>query len=91
MDAFLRKIDLEGRTLWVTQFGSQNSDDASALIVDHDENVLVAGKSRGKIAKTENQGGWDAFLYKFDSEGNEIFRVQFGGDKDEFAKDLVVD
>ena len=91
MDAFLRKIDLEGRTLWVTQFGSQNSDDASALIVDHDENVLVSGKSRGEIAKNENQGGWDAFLYKFDSDGNEIFRVQFGEDEDEFPKDVAVD
>ena len=91
MDAFLRKIDLEGKTLWIRQFGSQNSDDASALTVDHDGDIVVVGKSRGEITDTENQGGWDGFLYKFDSDGNEIFRLQFGMDEDQLSKDVAVD
>jgi hypothetical protein len=91
MDAFLRKIDSEGKTLWITQFGSHNSDDASSLMVDHDGNIVVVGKSRGDVANSGNQGGWDAFLYKFDQDGNEIFRIQFGLDEDQYAKDVAVD
>ena len=38
-----------------------------------------------EIAKSENQGGWHAFLYKFYSDGNEIFSFQFGEDETRFA------
>jgi hypothetical protein len=77
-DAYLRKYDPEGNELWTRQFGSSDSDRATAVAVDG-SGVYVLGVTGGVMAT--RAGLQDGFLRKYDSGGAEGWTIQFGTDK----------
>jgi hypothetical protein len=62
---------------WSTQFGTTSYDDASGVSFDHLGHVYVTGTTDGVLGQT-NFGGDDAYLAKYDLDGNQIWRQQFG-------------
>jgi hypothetical protein len=89
-DAFVRKYDPNGNELWTRQFGSSAWDWAHAVAVDASANVLVAGQTFGSIASA-NAGSADAFVRKYDADGNELWSRQFGNTASEWARGVAVD
>ena len=77
-DAFLRKYDNGGNELWTRQFGSTRIDIAYDVALDEDGTVYVAGSTSGSLSSGSSSGGVDAFLRKYDSDGEEIWTRQFG-------------
>lgn len=77
VDAFVTKLDLDGRVVWTRQFGTAEDDEAKGLGADA-SGVYVAGYTRGALAGT-NSGGSDVFVRKYDPDGNELWTKQFGG------------
>lgn len=77
-DAFLSKFDSEGALLWQRQMGTPTSDIATALTTDPMGNVYIAGHTKGEWVPGELQGGRDAFLEKYDANGNHIWEIQVG-------------
>ncbi|WP_147371334.1 SBBP repeat-containing protein [Meiothermus hypogaeus] len=90
-DAFLRKYDPNGNPIWTRQFGTGGFDEANALAVDGQGNVLVAGQVEGALPGQIHLGNSDAFLRKYDPNGNPIWTRQFGTSGDEAASALAVD
>ena len=88
-DAFLVKFDGQGNRLWGTYYGGNGSDEARALTTDAQGNVYMAGvitsSSSSGIATSgahqANHGGGsrDAFLVKFDGQGNRLWGSYYGG------------
>ena len=76
-DVFIRKYDLNGTVLWTRQFGSSNSDAALAAAADS-SGVYVAGTTFGTLPDQTNVGQEDAFLRKYDPDGNILWTRQFG-------------
>ena len=76
-DAFVLRIDAEGETVWVQQFGSQGLDWTQGVGTTDDGGVLVAGSTEGDIS-APNAGGRDALVAAFDADGNRRFITQFG-------------
>jgi len=76
-DAFLSKLDPSGATLWTKQFGSTRNDDAFGVSVDDLGGVFVVGSTEGAPAGV-SKGGVDAYLFKFDAEGNTVWSRQIG-------------
>lgn len=74
-DAFLRKYSPDGAVLWTRQFGSVDVDRATAVFVDVN-GVYVAGTTNGEFAGPRGQQ--DGFIAKFDANGGELWRRQFG-------------
>ena len=95
-DAYLRKYDGHGKELWTRQFGTQSQDGATGVSVDGAGNLYVVGFTRGAIA---GQTGlvsvdYDAYLRKYDSDGNELWTRQFGTPRvlvEDFTSDVAVD
>ena len=56
-DAFLRKYGTGGDEVWTRQFGSPESDSASGVAVDGEENVYVAGWTGGALPDQVSAGG----------------------------------
>jgi hypothetical protein len=58
-DAFVSKFNQSGEYLWVRTWGSIESDDSLALIVDSDDNILVTGNTVGEgiFIKTISESG----------------------------------
>ena len=81
-DAFLRRYDAAGNEVWTRQFGTNGVDQALAVSVVASD-VYVAGSTTGRFPKQELKGGVDAFVARFDDEGNRVWLEQFGTPKDD--------
>jgi beta-propeller repeat-containing protein len=91
VDAFVRKYDPAGNELWTRQFGSWERDFARAVATDGAGNAYVVGETHGTLPGQTSAGGYDAFMRKYDSAGNEVWTHQFGGGGGESAWDVVAD
>jgi len=89
-DAYVRKYDGTGSELWTRQFGSPDQDEASGVAADS-SGVYVVGYTRGALPGHTNAGSQDAFLRKYDGNGNELWTRQFGSSGMEFALAVAVD
>ena len=77
-DAFVRKYDTEGNEVWTRQFGSSGADRPSGVAADA-VGVYVAGRTWATLPGQTSAGGEsDAFLRKYDTQGNEVWTRQFG-------------
>jgi uncharacterized protein (TIGR03437 family) len=83
-DAFVRKYDVNGSEQWTRQFGASNVDEALAIASDGTSIYVVGNIELGALTGQTALGGGDAFLRKYDANGNEQWTRQFGtGDGDE--------
>ena len=68
-----------------SQFGTINTDLCNAVAVDSTDNIIIAGYTTNALddGKT-NTGGFDAFIRKYDSDGNILFTKQLGTPSNEY-------
>jgi hypothetical protein len=86
-DAFISKFDSAGRFLWAKTWGGGGKDAGYAIGMDAHGNVCVAGSFSSAVdfdpgPKADNHvsaGGTDAFLSRFDPQGNFISARTWGG------------
>ncbi len=75
-DIFLARYDGAGALLWVRQFGSSAYDEPGGLAGDGAGGVYVTGGTVGSIAPPAF--GTDAWLTRYDAQGNRAWIRQFG-------------
>jgi N-formylglutamate amidohydrolase len=76
-DAFLTKYDANGTKAWTRIFGSSSSDAAHALTTGLDGAIYVAGFTTASFDGQTSNGGGDAFLTKYDANGNKAWTVSW--------------
>lgn len=89
-DAFLAAFDTEGNAIWTRQFGSSSDDVASGVSVD-ERGIFVSGWTGGSLPGNASLGSMDAFLARFDFDGNPVWLVQFGTAGFDQAQDVSTD
>jgi len=89
-DAFVRKYDTDGNEVWTRQFGSSKFDIARGISVDS-TGVYVAGQTIGALHGQTSTGQGDAFVRKYDADGNEVWTRQFGTPGQDTANAISVD
>jgi len=77
-DVFLIKLNLEGKQIWSTQFGSEHWDTAQQIKVDSSGNIFIIGETRGSINGQPNAGLDDVFITKYSSTGTMLWVTQIG-------------
>ncbi|MCH8282423.1 MAG: SBBP repeat-containing protein, partial [Chloroflexi bacterium] len=79
-DAYLRKYDGHGKEIWTQQFGTESEDHATGVTADGAGNLYVVGLTRGVFPGYTGLVGidYDAYLRKYDGDGNELWTRQFG-------------
>ena len=90
-DAYLRKHDGDGNEFWTRQFGSQSGPSANGVVVDGEGNVYVVGSASGALPGQTHLGKSDAYVRKYDGDGNELWTRQFGSRGGDLAHGVVVD
>ena len=103
-DTFLCKYDSEGNFIWARTWGGILMDDGSDVIVDSLGNIYVTGlfalcvdldPGLGEdihcTSSADSMYPYDAFLSKFDSDGNYIWGQSWGGTKNEFTECVAFD
>ena len=97
-DAFILKLAPNGSRIWSTYVGGNDAEYSEDNTVDPFGNIYLSGytSSTDSIALSgfqniNNGGGYDAFLMKFDLNGNQIWGTFFGGSGYELPGGLVID
>ena len=85
-DAYLIKIDDEGKRLWEKTYGSENFDMGHDVFKTNDGNIAIIG-----YTKTNSRGQNDAWVMKLDLHGNILWERVYGGEKEDRAVNGVQD
>jgi hypothetical protein len=89
-DAFVVKVDEQGKQLWSVRLGTPVWDGFVALAADFNDSVFALGQTKGALA-AESLGDNDLYLVKMDTNGQIIWQKQWGTEGREFAKGIAVD
>ena len=89
-DSWLVKYNKDGQSLWTRKLGSGGSDWSNDVTVDVNNNVYIAGLSGGFLAEGFT-GNFDAFMAKYNADGDEVWKRQLGSSENDFARGIVVD
>lgn len=82
-DAYVTKHDFSGNFIWAQQIGGAFDDVSNAIVCDNAGNIFVTGYYTsstlviGSYTLT-NMGGTDAFVVKYDPNGNVLWAKSFG-------------
>ena len=80
-DILITKLDTDGKIIWTKSFGKDSSDEVGYSIeIDSNGSLYVGGRTNGNLNDAQNNGDYDVFLMKLDSEGNEIWTKLYGSD-----------
>ncbi|MBN1271483.1 MAG: hypothetical protein JXB26_04360 [Candidatus Aminicenantes bacterium] len=79
-DAYLIKIDDEGKKLWEKTYGSEKFDMGHDIFETHDGNLAIIGYS-----KTNSKGENDAWVMKVDVHGHVLWETVYGGEEEDRA------
>ncbi|MDX1962194.1 MAG: SBBP repeat-containing protein [Pirellulales bacterium] len=89
-DAFITKFSSDGNLIWKRQIGTADYDDSYSVKADGMGSVFVSGRTRGSL-DGGNSGDFDAFLSKFDQDGNLLWSRQLGSSQYDSSNGVTVD
>ena len=83
-DAFLARHDAAGNFLWARQLGTTKTEYGYAAAPDGAGGVYIAGSTSG-VLNAPSGGSFDAFVARYDAQGNLLWARQFGSTSWDFA------
>ncbi len=89
-DAFLAKYNSDGNLQWTRQMGTSSTDYSFSVAVDNAGNAFISGSTEGDLDGV-NAGYWDAFVTKYDTDGNVVWTRQLGSPSLDFSSSVAVD
>jgi len=75
---------------WIRQVGTSSEDYVNGMSA-FGSSVFIAGSTLGTLRAQTASGGFDAFLGRYDSAGNEVWTRQFGTSGDDVAGTVFAD
>ena len=89
-DAWVAKYDAQGSLLWTQQLGTSNDDFTTGVVTDSNGNVYLSGYTDGSFEGV-NAGENDAWVAKYDAQGNLLWTEQLGTSGYDFAEGVATD
>ncbi|RIK79864.1 MAG: hypothetical protein DCC68_12120 [Planctomycetota bacterium] len=90
-DGYIAKYDTDGNLLWTRILGTTGDNDSFlSVAVDAAGNVYGGGVTNGDLA-AQNAGALDAFVARYDREGNRVWTRQLGTSADEIGHNVRLD
>jgi hypothetical protein len=89
-DYWAVRLTAGGDLVWTKSFGGSEIDNSYASIKTNDGNYIMVGDSRSADQDvTSPRGNADAWMVKFDDNGNKIWQKSFGGSQFDTAHSIV--
>ena len=83
-DSIIGYLDNDGNLLWKKIIGGNAKDYISGYFETENENIIFYGfLASTNIEGIENKGGQDAYIVKYDKQGNLLWQHTYGSDKSE--------
>jgi len=98
-DMFLAKYNASGQYIWAIGLGGIGLDNAEAVVVDGENNVLITGYFSDSVdfdpststTVLVSAGIYDMFIAKYNASGGFIWAISMEGEDFDMANDLKVD
>lgn len=101
-DGFIAKLDANGNFLWAKSFGGNLAEWGNAISVDELGNPLITGQFQGSstfggttltsvLNPSTAFSSFDAFIAKYDTNGNLVWVKQGSGKYDDRGLDIITD
>ena len=97
-DAFVVKINPEGKVVWSTFLGGSEDEDGRDIAIDQHGNVYIVGRTESNNFPTSDgalqlrlAGGIDAFVTVLDSDGKMLTSTYLGGSGDDIGFSIKLD
>jgi Secretion system C-terminal sorting domain len=101
-DIFLTKYDSNGNFIWARGFGGTSREEGKCLAIDKSGNIYIAGSFNSSIINFNPSGSnnetntgpittSDAFIAKYDSAGQYIWSLAFGGAQFDYIFGIATD
>lgn len=95
-DAFIAKLDPQGKPLWARALGGRDSDAANDLALDTDGSIFVTGSFMREMpvdptTTLRSKGNEDVFLLALDADGTVLWSQSFGHRYRDFGQRVAVD
>jgi hypothetical protein len=88
-DAFIAKFNPSGQKQWTRLLGTSSRDEASAMTTGRDGSIYVSGWTWGNLDGQTNSGDRDAFLTKFNPNGEKQWTKLLGTANIDYASALT--
>ncbi|MEJ2289307.1 MAG: hypothetical protein P8Y02_11850 [Deinococcales bacterium] len=88
-DAFVAKLDASGKVAWMRQLGTAADEQVWAVAAAPDDGVYLTGSTLGSLGGT-SAGFWDAFVVRYDADGNQLWLRQLGSASSDTAYDIAL-
>lgn len=98
-DVFIAKFNTDGVLLWSTYYGGNDNEYSENIKTDINGNVIIIGYTKSTNAIASNgshqsvygDGDYDAFVAKFNTNGQLLWGTYYGGNDMDYGKDIAVD
>ena len=90
MDVWVARYNGMGKRIWIRQLGTKWGDFVKASAPDGEGGVYLSGKTFGSLA-SENAGGSDIWVARYDARGNQTWIRQFGTFAEEAGCGIALD
>ena len=89
-DAWVAKYNTDGDLIWTKQIGSSESDYSRGITTDNNSNIYITGSTSGSLGGV-NQGRSDAWVAKYNTDGDLIWTKQIGSSEWDYSNGVVTD
>ena len=88
-DGLLAKYNSNGNLSWIKRIGGSGRDRLTSVVLNSDDSILVAGKSKSTDAGFSNNGDYDAIISKISNSGDIIWTKNWGGSGEDSFLDII--
>lgn len=89
-DLVLMRYDSNGKQVWSRVLGAAGEANGASVAVDSAGNIVVAGSVKGGLGGTNDLGGEDSLVVKFNAAGVEQWAQRFGAAGDDRANSVTI-
>ncbi len=95
-DIFIAKLDTNGNWLWAKRAGGISQEYCSGIALDDSANIYMTGGFRytasfGNTSLDSDDGDFDVFVAKLDTNGNWLWAVRAGGANNDLGSSIALD
>lgn len=88
-DAFICSYDKDGKYRWGKIIGSSQNDTSLGIVASLG-NLYITGYTGASLGNNTNNGGNDAFIMKYNFDGEPVFVKLLGSKNDDIGRDICV-
>jgi hypothetical protein len=88
-DTYLTKYNPNGEKIWTKSYVTTNNELGAYPAVGSDGSIYLTGGVTGDFWGVKSNGGYDAYISKYNSEGKAVWDILFGTGTDEYSTGIT--